>query len=204
MPLRKRSWYTQPLVLLSVLFLVLAVIVHSGPPTAIERLIFFWVNDLPQAWHGVMVAITYSGSLYGVLLVATGLLLAKRQWLALQLLGTSFVATVVVSIAKELVGRGRPTTVFDNVRIGISETGMGFPSGHTTEITIVAVLLATVLPRRLRYLMVLWIALVGVSRMYLGVHGPLDIVGGVLLGVILVMTSHKVMPFLHKKLVSKP
>jgi len=69
--------------------------------------------------------------------------------------------------------------------------GYAFPSGHTTAATIGAGLLAWALSRHLRgrgtraavwTTAVLWAGGVGVTRIVLGVHWPLDVVGGWALG----------------------
>jgi len=62
------------------------------------------------------------------------------------------------------------------------ETGMGFPSGHATVITVIMLSLIPYLRNKWRWFPPLAIVLVCLSRLYLGVHFPLDIVGGVALG----------------------
>ncbi len=62
----------------------------------------------------------------------------------------------------------------------------GFPSGHTTTTVAMATVVTILFRRRRRGLVALaWLAAitVGYSRMYLGSHWPLDVLGGIVLGV---------------------
>lgn len=74
-------------------------------------------------------------------------------------------------------------------------SGYGFPSGHATASTIVYFGLATVLTagtRRLRYVVASFlVALVGFTRVALGVHFLVDIVAGVALGGLLVFVTFR-------------
>jgi undecaprenyl-diphosphatase len=72
--------------------------------------------------------------------------------------------------------------------------GQAFPSGHTTSATIVAVLLCAAFPRwDVRTLVLLWAITVGLTRVYLGVHWPTDVLGGWLLGFVWAMAALRLM-----------
>jgi membrane-associated phospholipid phosphatase len=107
-------------------------------------------------------------------------------------------ATLSFSI-KQLVRRERPFAQYADIQ-KLSEGGSpSFPSGHTLEAFAMATGFVLVFARRRtrneshkeshsarhklwRWLFV-WAALVGYSRMALGVHYPLDVAGGAVLGV---------------------
>ncbi len=60
---------------------------------------------------------------------------------------------------------------------------MGFPSGHATLSTVVALTLLPYLPKWIGFIGApIFIGLVCLSRLYLGVHFPLDIIGGMAIG----------------------
>ncbi len=91
----------------------------------------------------------------------------------------------VMGIAKAIVRFPRPWTVIeglDTVRQQTA-TGYSFPSGHTTGAA--AAYSATAVAFRKRWLSIIcavMIVIVGISRMYLCVHWPLDVVGGIMIG----------------------
>ena len=72
-----------------------------------------------------------------------------------------------------------------------SESIYAFPSGHTTFFFA----LATVLyfhHKRLAYVTYIIGAMVGIARVYIGVHYPIDIVGGIVLGVLVGIISQNI------------
>lgn len=89
-------------------------------------------------------------------------------------------------IAKLVFRLPRPYWVDESVRAFISEKSFGLPSGHAMNATSVWGLLAASLRRKWATLvLVLLIFLVGVSRIYLGVHFVSDVLVGWLLGALL-------------------
>ncbi|MFN2627686.1 MAG: phosphatase PAP2 family protein [Gaiellaceae bacterium] len=92
------------------------------------------------------------------------------------------VADLLATALKNVTNVDRPSTRFAEPRPLVHGPHDGsFPSGHTSTSFACATILAVALPR----LAPLWylIALaIGFSRIYVGVHYPLDVVGGVILG----------------------
>ncbi|WP_187696436.1 phosphatase PAP2 family protein [Xanthovirga aplysinae] len=82
----------------------------------------------------------------------------------------------------------------------VHETGFSLPSGHTQNAFILAMILAYVfylLPQKaltwLSYLIIFWAILMGLSRVALGVHTPLDVfvgaISGIFIGYLLILTG---------------
>jgi undecaprenyl-diphosphatase len=109
------------------------------------------------------------------------------------LTGTLAVTAIVVFALKALVGRGRPFTVYEGLRGSLldSPTDHSFPSGHAAGSMAFALFVSQVLLAqrpRAAYAVPASIALVflaasiGVSRVMLGFHFPLDVLAGTVLG----------------------
>lgn len=99
------------------------------------------------------------------------------------MLGTMLLAQATSDLLKELYGRPRPGLVPHEVYVYSGS----FPSGHSTlsaaAFLTLATLVASLEPRRATKVLVYAVAMlvvlgVGVSRIYLGVHWPSDVLGG--------------------------
>jgi undecaprenyl-diphosphatase len=119
--------------------------------------------------------------------VAGFLFLQGRRRTALIILFTTISGDLVGTAMKHLFARPRPTVV-PHLREVLSSS---FPSGHAMDSAIVYLTLGAMLmrvaDRRATKLYCLAMAalitlLVGVSRVYLGVHYPTDVIGGWILG----------------------
>ncbi|POM26115.1 Phosphatidylglycerophosphatase B [Actinomadura rubteroloni] len=174
-------------------FLVLAalfaaVLVRHGEPFGVDRALHAWcVGHRPGAVRDAAVALTSTG--VGVVPYAmaagAGMLVYRRVrgavGAALFLLGVA----VVRRLLADVVARPRPPVADWAVHAG----GFAFPSGHTTTAATAAGLLVWAACAKLRgarrtiviAAAVTWAFAVGVTRIWLGVHWPSDVLGGWLL-----------------------
>ncbi|NLD36840.1 MAG: phosphatase PAP2 family protein [Desulfatiglans sp.] len=92
-------------------------------------------------------------------------------------------------IIKRCAKRFRPYEVNKNIknRIMPSER-FSLPSGHTAAAWVIAILVALYYPI-LAIPVFIWATLVGISRVYLGVHYPTDILAGFILGTLSAVSS---------------
>ncbi len=106
----------------------------------------------------------------------------NRQ-LGLRLLYALILAATINVALKLLIQAPRPFMVSDAVRLVIVDEGLGFPSAHVMIAVVMWGYLAYYLRRTwLVAAVTLYVLLMAWSRMYLGVHYPQDVVGGVIFG----------------------
>lgn len=66
----------------------------------------------------------------------------------------------------------------------VTESDFSFPSGHTTAITAAMMSLVYIAKTKKKYWCILFIFLMGISRNYLMVHYPTDVIGGMISGLV--------------------
>jgi membrane-associated phospholipid phosphatase len=179
---------------LAALVLVAALTVLVGrsvsKPSALDRHVAVWFAGHRAGWlTPVMRIITTLGSPTGIMITATVLVGAlcwrsRRFWpglLAVVVLGG---AELLQTTTKVLVARPRPPMSL--WAPGLSATGFSFPSGHAVVAGagygLMAILLTRYTGRRLRVAATAAAAVVGVSRLYLGVHWFTDVLAGWVIG----------------------
>ncbi len=147
--------------------------VHSQALLAFMKAVSYMAGD----WRAAVLVVVSAGfawrcigRLEGVMLLFSG------------------VVATINELFKLVVDRPRPTA--DLVNVLVSETGKSFPSGHAFFSVVVLGLMAYLIaahqsrcPRIFTIsVFVLFILLVGISRIYLGVHWTSDVIGGYVAG----------------------
>ena len=95
---------------------------------------------------------------------------------------------LVTEVLKYAFDRARPCDVLPNVRLltpgaCLAEGDPAFPSGHTTRIFGVAAFLAVYFRTPVKASSFAFAVLAGISRVYLGVHWPSDVIAGAAVGI---------------------
>ena len=114
-------------------------------------------------------------------------------WIILSLSFLIFLADFgSVKFFKEVFERLRPCYQLENVRIVLECGGKyGFISSHASNMFSIAFFIGLLTKRKKLFIGLFSLAtLIGFSRIYLGVHYPLDIVGGMLWAIIVSMLTY--------------
>lgn len=166
-----------------------------------------WDRHYPVDLEAARTATGETWSRYGSLLgdtltvvavaVVVGVvLLVLKRWTSVILLASALLAEVSIFVATTLVvPRDRPRVE----QLDVSPPTSSFPSGHTAAATALVFSLALIVGWHVRSALVrvsAWVIavavgpIVGFSRVYRGMHQPLDVVVGLFLGVACVVVAY--------------
>jgi membrane-associated phospholipid phosphatase len=164
---------------------------YSSPIIRADSISFLDINNShSKVLNQLMVLLTRYGRevfwpIAIILLFALGGWTGKKTAIAIAI--SMIVLLPIGIIAKDAVARPRPIIPKSDYLIA-ADSEFAFPSGHALIVSAgatVALLLFNNTPRKLVVSLALTLeaALVCISRVYVGGHYPLDVVGGILLGI---------------------
>lgn len=127
----------------------------------------------------------FGGAIFIIILTVILFVIIKNKKIGISIISNLVIITAINQILKRIVQRPRPT----EYRI-IEETGYSFPSGHSmVSLAFYGYLIYLIykyinnkhLKRTLIIILSVLICIIGVSRIYLGVHYTSDVLGGFLI-----------------------
>jgi len=190
--------------LLGIAFFLLGdTVVEDGRQRLDVRLALAVHNHLGSVWTRPMLWATTAASAQ----VVVPLMLALCGWLAFRrrrydagLIAAAWIGGQILHVSLKLVYQRPRPSLFPPLS---HASGYSFPSGHTVTAVmtygLIAAVIGPMLPRALRWAPIaiasVMVALVGLSRVYLGVLYPTDVLGSVLIAgawlrVALLSTDH--------------
>jgi membrane-associated phospholipid phosphatase len=164
----------------------IAVATADGRGRALDRRLYRMINGTWGARADLLFkGITELGSIWASVGATAALARAGRRREALDALGAAGTMWVLGQALKRLVVRPRPYHALEGLRLLIDKPrGTSWPSSHPAVLLAFVSVVARNLdaPASTRTAVALLAGAVGVSRVYLGVHYPADVAGGLLLG----------------------
>ena len=178
------------LIVLSIVLIALIIIVKSKDFLMIDTKFYNFISSfITNNMTTIFKTITALGSakfLIGLSIIL--ILIIKNSKISLYILLNLLLSSTLNSILKKIVIRPRPLEI--NL---IKEKGYSFPSGHTmTSVAFYGFLIYLIYKyiknKYLKYslisLLTIVSLLIGLSRIYLGVHYLSDVIGGIIFGLI--------------------
>lgn len=172
-----------------IIFIPTLYIAHKHQLTGMQARIFYDLNNMSNSFKVPALWLTEglgSGPIIAICVLVP--LAFKRFRLAWRYLVTAGGAGVVMEIGKHIAKEPRPFVLLHgHIHQRAVEVGLNsFPSGHETIGTAMALTTWLITPKKWRWATILWIIIVGVSRIYLGDHTPNDVLGGFAIGLMAV------------------
>jgi undecaprenyl-diphosphatase len=165
---------------------------HNSPSLIVKydnNLLNYTINSHIQWLNQLMIIMTEYGreAVLPIFIILIAIFGGREGRKTAVVMSLSILALIPISMAaKDIVGRPRPDLQISQSLLP-SDNEFSFPSGHATILSAGAASSLALFRTKNRMLISIALAaeaaLVYVSRVYLGHHFPLDVVGGIILGV---------------------
>lgn len=152
--------------------------------------ILIWIQDnIRQEWlTPVMKVITSLGNA-GLVWIALSVVLVCFRKTRRAGIGCAIalICSLIINnlILKNLVARTRPYEVVDGLKLLVAKASdYSFPSGHSGSSFAASVVMLRLLPKKFGIPAIILATLIALSRLYVGIHYPTDVLAGIITGTI--------------------
>ena len=170
-----------------------------------EASIILWIQEnLRGALDGLWLFITHLGD-DGILWIILGLVLLfwkKTRPIGFTMLISLLFDYLIINVTlKDLIARPRPFVVNEAITPLITDVSpyRSFPSGHSGGSFAAMFALYKWVPKKVGIPALILAALVALSRLYVGVHYPTDIIAGCIIGFMCSVWAYYLVRFVMKK-----
>ena len=175
------------------------------------QILFFIRDHIRNSFLNVVVPFYTTLGDDGIIWIALGLIMLipkKTRKCGIMVLAALLVMLITNNIIlKNLIARARPYATYPELiedLIGIIHvpSSYSFPSGHTVSAMSVAFTVLTQ-HKKLGSIVLVFAILMGLSRLYVGVHFPTDVYGGMIVGALIALFVYWAEKKITPKLVEK-
>jgi len=188
--MKKRKKELILIIIFSILFILLSLLIVKNKTLTLDNNIHNYILSIRSTTlTNIFKFITsFGGSTFLLILTTLLFILVKNKKISINIVLNLFIIFLLNQITKNIFLRERPLGI--NL---INETGYSYPSGHAMVSLayygyLIFLILKTNIHKILKIsstiLLSLLILLIGLSRIYLGVHYLTDIIGGFILSII--------------------
>ncbi len=145
-----------------------------------------------EALNPVMTSITKLGDagIFWILLTLILLLFKRTRKIGIAAVCSLILQALIIFVLKNAVMRVRPYDAIEGLIPLVKKlSDFSFPSGHSGASFAVAVVCLKKLPKKYGIPLLVLACLIALSRMYVGVHYPTDVLVGTLIGIITALVS---------------
>lgn len=194
---------SRPFFVLAISFLFVALLVYSKTTQQFDEstVLFFQSIAGNPIFDIFMQSVTEAGDVFYMLAFGTVLVFIKKtRKIGVVLMILLVLTTLLTGYIKCGIDRDRPNLTFLGTPFLIESTqdtfalfceggaNASFPSGHASRATVFGMVLGFALSQKFPrgcYLLLLYPILMSISRVYVLQHFPMDVIGGIILGILL-------------------
>lgn len=174
-----------------------------------EASIILWIQEnLRGAMDAFWIFVTHLGD-EGYLWIALGIVLLfwkKTRPIGVTVLLALLLDFVIINLTlKGLVARPRPFVVNETIvpLVGGVSPYRSFPSGHSGGSFAAMLALSKWVPKKIGIPAIILATMVALSRLYVGVHYPTDILGGFVVGLVSSFAAYRIVKLIIRKMEEK-
>lgn len=194
---------SRPFFVLAISFLFVALLVYSKTTQQFDEstVLFFQSIAGNPIFDIFMQSVTEAGDVFYMLAFGTVLVIIKKtRKIGVVLMILLVLTTLLTGYIKCGIDRDRPNLTFLGTPFLIESTqdtfalfceggaNASFPSGHASRATVFGMVLGFALSQKFPrgcYFLLLYPILMSISRVYVLQHFPMDVIGGIILGILL-------------------